>query len=87
MNRVPGPEDGLMMRKTIRTMVMALVAVFAISGISEAAAKHVVRHHVRHTTRVARHGATVVRKAVKRTAHAAHRTTRHVVRKASTKPR
>lgn len=73
------------MRKTIKTLVIVLLALFTFSGISEAAPRHVVRHRVARRVTVVK---KVVRKNVKRAAHATKRTTHRIVsHRATTKPR
>jgi hypothetical protein len=89
----PATED-YSMRKTLKTIVAVLLAVFALSAAGEAAPKKVVRHRTRHSSRVVhgattvKKGATTVKKRAKRVAHAAATTTKKVVkRKSTTKPR
>lgn len=41
-----------MIGRTVKTLVLTLVAVCALGSVSEAAQKRVVRHRVRHSTRV-----------------------------------
>ncbi len=73
-----------MIRKTYTTVLMALLAVFMIAGISEAAPKRVVQHRVRHSRVVNR------RKIVKKKVRHARRRSKAAAAKrprASTKPR
>jgi hypothetical protein len=72
-----------MIRKLLRTLVLALAAVATVTTMAEAATKRVVHHRTRHSTRVSA-GTTSARK---NTAH--HRAHHSAKRKnsPSTKPR
>ena len=49
-----------MIRKTMKMLLIALVAVFTVSSMAEAAPKTIVRHRARHSSRVSSSsGATV----------------------------
>ena len=60
------------MRKTFKTVLALLLAVFALSAIGEAAATTSVRHRPRHSSRVTT--GRIEKKKAKRTKRQAHRT-------------
>ena len=65
-----------MIRKTLKTLLVGLLAVFTLGSMAEAAPKKVVRHRPRHSTRVAAGATTAVRKRTPRkTKPAARRAT------------
>jgi hypothetical protein len=74
------------MRKTLRTIVAVLLAVFTIGAVGEAAPRKVVRHRVRHRTRVGR-TAAIAKKKTTRLAHATSAKTRKIVNATTTKTR
>ena len=52
-----------MIRKTLKTLLVALIATFALSTMAEAAApKKVVRHRAKHSSRVSSGGTAVAGK-------------------------
>ena len=55
-----------MTRKTLKTMLAVLLAVFTLGSLAEAAPKKAVRHRPRHTTRVAAGATTAVKKRTPR---------------------
>ena len=67
-----------MLRKTMKMLVVALVAAFALSSMAEAAPKKTVRHRTKHSSRVASGAATatVKKPAAKRKGSAARSRTR-----------
>jgi hypothetical protein len=88
-----------MPRKTLRMLLMAIVAVLALGSFAEAAAaKKVVRHRTKHSTRVssAQRGQTQAKKGVarrhknkksKKKITAAKKTNVKAKKKPTTKPR
>jgi len=75
-----------MMRKTFR-ILLAVLAVFAFSAVSEAAPKHNVRHRSRHSSRVATGTAKVKKKVGKRAKRSVRKTSAAAKPKVSTKPK
>jgi hypothetical protein len=72
-----------MIRKLLKTTVVALAAVLTMATLSDAAPRRVVHHRVRHSTRVTSRASTRARKKVVR-----HRRVHRVVKhRATTKPR
>jgi hypothetical protein len=56
-----------MVRKTMKMLVVALVAAFALSSMAEAAPKRTVRHRAKHSSRVSAGAAvTAVKKPAKK---------------------
>jgi hypothetical protein len=77
-----------MVRKTFKTVLLVLLAVFSLSAIGEAAPGKVVRHRIRHTRRVSAAAAKgVKKKTVHVTRHAGTATRRAAVAAASTTKR
>lgn len=78
-----------MIRKTLKTLLVVLLAVFTLGSLAEAASKNVVRHRPRHSTRVAAGATTAVKKRTPRkTKPAARRATPpSAKRRPTTKPR
>lgn len=85
-----------MMRKSLKTLLVLLVAVFTLASVSEAAAKKPVRHRTKHSTRVSSSAGTSTLKKRptprKKTTHASSRAKSKAKpapakRKATTKPR
>ena len=81
-----------MTRKTIKSLALALIAVFALGATSEAAVPRKVRHRPKHSTRVSSGTTSTIRKkpaarkraAVKKTATARKAAAK---RRPPTKPR
>jgi hypothetical protein len=65
-----------MLRKTMKMLVVALVAAFALSSMAEAAPRKTVRHRAKHSSRVSSGEATAGKKpaAKKKRAAASSRT-------------
>jgi pyrroline-5-carboxylate reductase len=79
-----------MTRERIKTLLVALLAVFTLGSIAEAAPKRVVRHRPRHSTRVAAGTTSAVKKKTTKTKPAARRATQtppSAKRRPTTKPR
>jgi len=80
-----------MIRKAMKVLVVALAAVLLAGSLAEAAPRRVVRHRVKHSTRVTRPGGTVhVKRRVRRRTVAGTTTTTKrdtIVKRQSTKPR
>jgi hypothetical protein len=81
-----------MIRKTLKTMLVALAAVFTLATMAEAAPKKVVHHRARHSTRVSSGSATTAKKHTtrKKTTRSASKSTKKrstAKRTPSTKPR
>ena len=75
-----------MVRKTMKMVVVALIAAFALSSMAEAAPKKTVRHRVKHSSRVASGAAAITtakKPAPKRKAPAAKSRTRAQAGKSS----
>ena len=67
-----------MIRRTMKMMLVALVAIFTLGSMAEAAPKKVVKHRARHSTRVSASTTpppTSARTAKKKTAVSKHRVT------------
>ena len=90
-----------MIRKSMKLLLCALLAVFTVSSIAEAAPKNTLRHRTKHSSRVASGGATTNTKpatkkrtnsasaAKKKSGAASNRSTakRPAQRRPTTKPR
>jgi hypothetical protein len=91
-----------MIRKSMKFLLCALLAVFTLSSIAEAAPKKTLRHRTKHSSRVASGGATTTNTkpgtkkktptgsaAKKKSGTAANRSTskKQAQRKPTTKPR
>ena len=80
-----------MTRKTIKSLALALIAVFALASASEAAAPRKVRHRTKHSTRVSSGTTTTIKKKPGKKRAAAKKSTAArkaaAKRRPSTKPR
>ena len=75
-----------MIRKTMNTLLVALVTVCALGSLAEAAPAKAVRHRVKHSTRVSSATTTEdVSKAASKTTAKPHAAPRH--KPVTTKPR
>ena len=71
-----------MIGKSMKALLIALVAIFALASTSEAAGKKVVHKRAKHSTRVATHSAPTTKKKTTTT-----RKSTVVRKKPTTKPR
>jgi hypothetical protein len=78
-----------MIRKTLRALALAGIAVFALGTMAEAAPKKVLHHRAKHSARVSAGSITPMRKAKhrKRVTHRTSSSKRTVHRQPTTKPR
>jgi hypothetical protein len=72
-----------MTRKTLKTVLLVLLAVFSLSAIGEAAPRKAVRHRPRHTRRIAAAATTAKKKTVRVTRRAATRSKQAAARAAT----
>jgi hypothetical protein len=76
-----------MTRKTMKTVLLVLLAIFTLGSVSEAAPRKTVRHRVRHSRRVAAAARKpAVRKSQAKRVAPTAKSKRVVKRKTTTKP-